>query len=327
MIGSQKEVSMKSSNCASIQIAPGDLMSLYQYKTYGLVIHSEVKIEGLTSEPSQDTPDVKIRLGKLDVTQHTLIKGFLIKEVTPNGFLYGIKDLATFLISDGKQIIVDPLSPEPELWQMYLLGSVMGALLQQRGFLTLHGSAFLHDNKAHLILGASGMGKSSIAMALHQKGHEFLTDDICAIKFNEAGIPNLYYGSRHIKLWEDAIEHLETAREGMSRVRENLPKFRLLLEEGEHENTHILGHIFMLNITRLDDDTVAFTKLNAIEKLQLLNLNLYRKQFLQDMGLEKNAFHMLSQLANNASGIVLNRTHSRTDVRLVAQRIEDFLIL
>jgi hypothetical protein len=300
-------------------------MNPFRYKAYGLVIHSEFEVLGLTEASLDEIPDVNFTLGKLNVTPYKLIKGFLIKEVTSNGFLYGIKDLASFLITDGKAVVVDPLAKEQELWQMYLLGSVMGALLQQRGFLTLHGSAFLFNNKAHLILGASGMGKSSIAMALHQKGFEFLTDDICAIKINEEGIPNLYYGSRHIKLWEDAIESLDTVQEGMSRVRKNLPKFRLLLEEGSHQSTHALGHVFVLNITRLENDTVAFTKLNDIEKLQLLNINVYRKQFLQDMELEKEAFHMLSELANYTEAIVLNRTHARTDVRLVAERIENFL--
>lgn len=300
-------------------------MTSFQYKTYGLVIHSEFEIEGLVLASSTETPDVEFKLSKLDVAPYSLIKGFLIKEVTPEGFLYGIKDLATFLITDGKTVLADPLTQESERWQMYLLGSVMGALLQQRGFLTLHGSAFLFNDRAHLILGASGMGKSSIAMALHQKGFEFLTDDICAINFNDAGIPYLFYGSRHIKLWEDAIKNLDTAQEQMARVRQNLPKFRLLLEEGNHDVTHALGHIFALNITRLEDDIVTFNKLNTLENLQFLNLNVYRKQFLQDMNLEKNAFHMLSQLANSASGVVLSRTQARTNVRFVAEKIEEFL--
>ncbi|MCE7992740.1 MAG: hypothetical protein HEP71_12205 [Roseivirga sp.] len=300
-------------------------MNLYYYKAYGLIFQSEFPIEGLSKESICENPDVVLKIGKLDVSPYDLVKGFLVKEIIPEGFLYGIKDLATFLVSDGKQVIVDPLTDETELWQMYLLGSVMGAILQQNGFLTLHGSAFVFNNKAHLILGASGMGKSSIAMALHQKGYELLTDDICAIKFNSDNKPDLHIASKHIKLWEDAIEHLDTAQEGMPRVRKSLPKFRLLLDTTHDQDKYELGNIFVLNIKRLAEGQFSFKNLNTMEFLHHLNLNVYRKKFLLDMGNQKEAFYMLSQLTNNALGTVLNRTHSGTDVRLVAEKIEAFL--
>lgn len=300
-------------------------MNLYYYRAYGLVFQSEFSIPGLTEATVSENPDVTLKFGKLDVSSYELIKGFLVKEILPEGFLYGIKDLATFLVSEGKEVIVDPLTEETELWHMYLLGSVMGALLQQNGFLTLHGSAFLRDNQAHLILGASGMGKSSIAMAMHQRGYELLTDDISAIKFDKNDKPKLYVASRHIKLWQDAIERLETAQEDMPRVRESLPKFRLTLDASHDQIEYELSQIFILKITRLPEGLVAFRSLNKMELLQYLNLNVYRKQFLLDMGNQKYAFYMLSQLANKASGTLLKRARTRTDVREIADEFEKFL--
>ncbi len=300
-------------------------MNLYHYKAYGLVFQSEFSIPGLSKASGSENPDVILKFGKLDVSSYDLIKGFLVKEILPEGFLYGIKDLATFLVSDGKQVIVDPLTEETELWHMYLLGSVMGALLQQNGFLTLHGSAFLYKNKAHLILGASGMGKSSIAMAMHQRGYELLTDDISAIKFDEGNTPKLYVASRHIKLWQDAIESLDTAQEDMPRVRESLPKFRLTLDATHSAAEYELSNIFILKITRLTEGQVAFSDLNKMELLQHLNLNVYRKQFLLDMGNQKYAFYMLSELATKASGTLLKRTRTRSDVHEVADEFEKFL--
>jgi hypothetical protein len=76
-------------------------MNPFRYKAYGLVIHSEFEVIGLTEASLDETPDVNFVLGKLNVSPYNLIKGFLIKEVTSDGFLYGIKDLASFLISDG----------------------------------------------------------------------------------------------------------------------------------------------------------------------------------------------------------------------------------
>ncbi len=300
-------------------------MNPFHYKAYGLTIHSDFKIEGLTVSEKFNEPDVKISLAKIDVSHSPLIKGFLVREVTPEGFLYGIKDLASFLITDGETILVDPLSEEKDKWQMYLLGSVMGALLQQRGFLTLHGSAILANDQAHLILGHSGMGKSSIAMALQQSGYTFLTDDICAIKFDEHGTAHLHCGSRHIKLWEDAIEELDAAQEKMPSVRDGLPKYRLLLDESGNNTTYELGYIFVLNIKPLVEGHITLEKLDPINAMRLLNENVYRKYFIEQFKLEKSLFGKLSQLAGNQSVNLLSRTHARTNVKEVAGKLKDFL--
>ncbi|GAB5522885.1 MAG: hypothetical protein Roseis2KO_07570 [Roseivirga sp.] len=300
-------------------------MNPFHYRAYGLTIQADFEIEGLVSSEKFDSPDVKISLAKLDVSAYPMIEGFLVRELTSRGFLYGIKDLASFLITDGRTILVDPLSEEKDRWQMYLLGSVMGALLQQRGFLTLHGSAVLANNKAHLILGPSGMGKSSIAMALHQSGCPFLTDDICAIKFNEAGTPQLYYGSRHIKLWQDAIDQLGAAQDNMPSVRNGLPKYRLLLDEVSNNSTYVLGHIFILQLEPLHQSQITFKRLNPIYAMGLLNQNVYRKYFIEQFKLEKHIFTMLSQLTNLTQATLLSRTHAQTDVKEVAKRIKDFL--
>lgn len=300
-------------------------MNPFHYKAYGLSIHSDFEIEGLAVSEKFNEPDVKISLAKIDVSHSPLIKGFLVREVTPEGFLYGIKDLASFLITDGKTILVDPLSEEKDKWQMYLLGSVMGALLQQRGFLTLHGSAILASNKAHLILGHSGMGKSSIAMALQQNGYTLLTDDICAIKFDEHGTTHLHYGSRHIKLWQDAIDQLGVTQKNMPSVRNGLPKYRLLLDEVSYKTTYELGHIFVLNIKSLEQGHIALERLDPIKAMRLLNENVYRKYFIEQFKLEKSLFSKLSQLAGKTPVTLLSRTHARTDVKEVASRVKDFL--
>lgn len=300
-------------------------MKRFHYKAYGLSLHSDFEIDGFTATDRTVPPDVEIKQAKLDVSSYPLIKGFLVREMTEDGFLYSIKNYATFLISNGDTILVNPLTDEREKWQMYLLGSVMGALLQQRGFLTLHGSAILVNEKAHLILGPSGMGKSSIAMALQQKGYPFLTDDICAIKNDEAGIPHLHCGSRHTKLWQDAIETLQVGQENMANVRNGLPKFRLTLEDTPAKTAYPITQIFVLGIEKTIGETIALTQLNPISAMQSLNLNVYRKYFAEQFKLEKKVFSLLGQLVNQIPCTFVNRTHAKTDVREVANRIEDFI--
>lgn len=57
----------------------------------------------------------------------------------------------------------------------------MAVVLYQRGLFVAHASAVVVDASAILFLGASGAGKSSLALALHQQGYPVLTDDLAAI--------------------------------------------------------------------------------------------------------------------------------------------------
>jgi hypothetical protein len=303
------------------------VMDLFHYKAYGLVFRSEFEVDGLTVADNAVTADVEIKQAKLDVSSYPVIKGFLVREMTEDGFLYSIRDYATFLISNGNTILVEPLTDEKEKWQMYLLGSVMGALLQQRGFLTLHGSAVLINEKAHLILGPSGMGKSSIAMALQQKGHLFLTDDICAIKNDAVGIAHLYPGSRHTKLWKDAIDRLQVGQDNMANVRNGLPKFRLTLEDSCAEEAYPIARIFLLGIQKTNTAPIELNPLNPMGAMQALNQNVYRKYFAEQFGLEKRIFTLLGQLANQIPSTAVNRRQAKMDVKAVAKRIEEFIEL
>ncbi len=54
--------------------------------------------------------------------------------------------------------------------RLFLLGSVMGAVLHYRGVTPLHGNGFVHEGGAVLVLGNMGVGKSTLAAALVKKG-------------------------------------------------------------------------------------------------------------------------------------------------------------
>ena len=65
-----------------------------------------------------------------------------------------------------------------------LLGIPLGYLLQNNQFQVLHGSAVVKNNLAFSFIGKSGVGKSSIALSLVNRGFKLLTEDLCVIKDN-----------------------------------------------------------------------------------------------------------------------------------------------
>ena len=89
--------------------------------------------------------------------------------------------------------------------RLFLLGSVMGALLHQRGWLPLHGSAIrLPDGTAAIFMGPSGVGKSTLAAAFRRRGYAVAADDVSLIFTGADGSPLLQPAYPELKLWAEA---------------------------------------------------------------------------------------------------------------------------
>ena len=110
---------------------------------------------------------------------------------------------------------------------LFLMGSVMGALLHQRDYLPLHGSAIKTENGAALFLGTSSIGKSTIAAGFQKRGYPILADDLCAVAMDKDSRAIVLPGFPRLKLWADALKKLEVPAADLLRVRvdESFDKF------------------------------------------------------------------------------------------------------
>lgn len=143
------------------------------YFAFGLILDSEVELPDLIPS-SQNIPDVLVRVARIAV----------VVQPASSAHEYVVNEGAgTFLIRDGREILVDPApSASLDSLQLLLLGRVMAILLRQRGWIPLHASAVLVGGSAVLFLGASGAGKSTTAAAFHTAGYPVLTDDVAAVR-------------------------------------------------------------------------------------------------------------------------------------------------
>jgi len=94
-----------------------------------------------------------------------------------------------------------------------VLDQILPRLLAQRGLLVLHGSlAATPDGHHVVIIGNSGMGKSTLASAFALAGGAVLTDDCLAVDFDGdrvRAIPS-YPG---LRLWPDSLTAMFPSRE------------------------------------------------------------------------------------------------------------------
>lgn len=198
------------------------------YSVYGLHVSSEVDLPDLGEPvPALTTADVVIRRDALDPppAEVALLEHGLWRSGEACGVT--VPDVARYEARAGREIIVDAFpGADPAAVRLFLLGTMMGAVMMQRGHLVLHGNAFRIGDDCAVVVGSSGAGKSTLAAEFARRGLDVLSDDVVPVDENGMALT----GYPRIKLWDDALERLGVPTEGLARIHTSHEKFQLPLE-------------------------------------------------------------------------------------------------
>lgn len=219
-------------------------------------------------------------------------------KINETDFLLDIKHTAGYRVTDGNRIVIYPHeNADQQSINLFLNGSVLGALLHQQGILPFHGNSFAYHGRGILICGHSGTGKSSVTAAFCQNGGEFINDDVSPVRINDTTSTIIPLKTR-MKLWDDTFEKLKIENSGLEKIRPMLNKFYLPEQETfPHEQR--LDHFFILSTHTKDQFVVS--ELTGMEKYNALRSQIYRKVYLKGMPeTEKKYFKQLFRLAVNA---------------------------
>lgn len=96
------------------------------------------------------------RQPRFDGDTHTV---FVLRDVNSD-------EVAALIRTEGRVTIVRPRSDLGDRWLTRIIRDVATRLATAEGSLVLHSSAFVHDDGAYLVIGDSGAGKSTTAIAL-----------------------------------------------------------------------------------------------------------------------------------------------------------------
>lgn len=202
---------------------------MFQYLICGLSVASEIAFPG---SPEIDerfpAPDVAVRRGAvpfaLDGASH----------VGPNwqiagaSFMFRVPGVARCLVVAGREVVVETETPATDADMLpFLLGTGFTALLHQRGQLVLHAAAVSVGGRAVALCGPTGVGKSTLAVALCRAGCGFISDDMSAIRFDSGGRPLVLSDGRQHRLWADTVERLSLADRVGQPVRDHVRKFHV----------------------------------------------------------------------------------------------------
>ncbi len=292
----------------------------YYSAIYGLQIHLNQGVPGLLLSGQQSRPvDIQIHFGSMPSwfrdAQTIRELWYLNPEPGPDGkprltvwLLAGYYHLE---YADGTQFLID--TQGTRIWATwpnktltledtatYLLGPVMGFALLLRGFISLHACAIAVADRAVVIAGPAGSGKSTTAAAFAEQGYRILAEDVVTLR--DLGAQFLVQPAYpSIRLWPASVEALYGAADKLPKLTPTWDKCYLDLTQDKYEFQHDplpLAAIYVLG-ERSEDPAAPFIEdLAPAEGLMSLIANTYAT-YLMDKKMRAREFEILQRVLNS----------------------------
>ena len=279
----------------------------FAYRIAGLTMVSDVELpSAITLADMPEWPEVTIAEAELPANLAQADRCGQDWEVRGNSFLLRVDSVARFLIVGGCAIYYqqDPAHTADDL-PLYLLGTCLAVLLQQRGLLVLHGSAVEVEGRAMLFCGPSGAGKSTMAARLCQAGYRLLSDDLCSLSKDDEQRMVVGSDGRMLKLWHSAIDHLDIHAQRGRAVHARFEKFYLKPPPAA-DHAVPLGGVYLLESCP-EDEAPALEPLSMVQAVHALGRNAYRPGLVSALQLEAACFAGYAALQRQATVYRLRR--------------------
>lgn len=155
------------------------------YRAYGLHVETELVLDELVeiSPSSDERIDLRISYGKMPVSIIEAIQNEQRSQYTQEEIWFHVKKIGTFRILCGNEIIIEMSEEvEEERVHQFIYGRCFAFTLLQRNILTLHSSTIQIGDEAIVLVGESGVGKSTLSSHFLLDGHGFVCDDVSRIE-------------------------------------------------------------------------------------------------------------------------------------------------
>ncbi|CAG5006778.1 hypothetical protein DYBT9275_03894 [Dyadobacter sp. CECT 9275] len=284
---------------------------MFYYFGFGINIKSEIEFPELVETERSDS-SLMIRIGTIPEISGGI--SFSSSDFTyviqNNEFLFTVNNVAKYYAKNGNEIIVEILNPEVDgrSIRLYILATVMAAILLQKNKLPFHASAIIRDNNLLLISGESGAGKSTLLASLINNGHTVFCDDILVLSrslSNSKIIATASYPM--IKLWEDSIEKLNNAQfsNRSFRIRHDLNKYGFFFHNTFDKRSYPIEKIIILK--KGNQTQFVLNKIKDTEAFIAVSKQIYRPFLIQSIENKTLSFKLISDLISNVDVLEITR--------------------
>jgi hypothetical protein len=254
--------------------------TLLRYRMCSLEVHSEIALVELDAGDEKLAASCVVQVGgeaPADIVRwlldHEHREGFLAKEDPEERLIVHLEGAAIIVVSpDNNTIVVHREIDDNDVISHLVVDHVLPRVLARRGYTVLHATCVAYRDRAVAFVGASGAGKSTMAMSAVQNGARLLADD-CLVLDNcgtDFDVLASYAGSR---LWSDSATALAVDPSGA--LVNGTGKSRLRLDAALPSGARArLAAVFVLERGATDPD-VDVEAMGAAEAFWRLGENAY----------------------------------------------------
>lgn len=295
---------------------------MFTYTVHGLTLSSDIEFPELV--PSSGTAHVRVRRGPVPEHLEAPSATGVLFETSPEHYLLRVDQTARYWARRGREVVIEavPDAPEPYV-RLLFLGSVLTAVLHQRGTLVMHAAGALGPQGAVLIAGHSGYGKSTLLAALADRGWLILADDAVAVTLDVSGRPIVQPGFAEIRLWNDAATRLGHSLTCMARPHPGIDKYALSLTSRLCRVAQPLSAIFVLGMHNADH--VAVDTIADVERFHTVREFTRNLGVLKGLGMQVPHFHMAAAVASQVPLFRLTRPMGRNSLAELIEHVESSL--
>ena len=293
-------------------------MMEYVYTVYGITIASELEFPQLLT--GSGAPDVWVRYGAVPEHLPSPVRTGVLFEVQQDSFLLRVEGIARYWMRAGRDVLVD-VSPGALASQVstFFLGSVLTAVLHQRGALVLHASGVVGSRGAALFAGHSGSGKSTLLAKLVNRGYEALGDDAVVVTRDATGQLLAHPGFPQIRLWADAVTRLGQSLEGLRRVFPGADKYALRPAGFRGCVPVPLAGLHVLGLCAGDD--VRLEQVEGRERFSVVREYTKNVQILEGLQMQVPHFRLAAETACRVPIVRMLRPRGRDSLDELVRRV------
>jgi hypothetical protein len=302
-------------------------MARFRYLVFGLRIESVWPIPSLMewNPLPGDEPDVEILEGEVPNPEHIETIDGIHVNVEGDRYYLGIDDCSRFLVIGGRKIIVQPeQNATRDQVNLFLLGSIFGTLLHQRGTLPFHCNAVETDGSAFLFCGDSGAGKSTLAAYFVDRGYRLLSDDLCALDFADDGRLVAAPGVARLKLWRETLDLFGRSPAGLKLVPWYDDKYELTLKAKSLADSLPVAGLYHLRIAE-EERVAGIHPVKGLEAANAVTANIYRRRLADLAGAAPFYLATTGRIIDQVPIFTINRTWGLAHFRAEAEAVEEHM--
>lgn len=296
-----------------------NMNNFYRYHAFGFLISSEFPIMQIPR--AREGREADVMICQRHLADYGIQEGQF--RIEGGAVMFGISGIGNFRVTKGSLIEVDrdDRGSDAHL-AVYLMGSCMGAILHQRGFMPLHGSCVTDGSRAVLITGDSGAGKSTLGSEFLSRGWKLLTDDVAAVK-NIKTIPMVQSSYPSQKLWQDSLRQYRREEKRIHSLyfNENREKFGVSVSDMFYEGIMPLSLIVRL----IPADTESCIQpVEGFARVNQLMCNTYRLYMIAKENQQRHFQRCVTLSLKVPMALVLRKNSTQSAAQLY-KMIVDFL--